>query len=216
MEAFNNIKDSNCSFNFVSNVFNMVKTTDSKKGLIVLGQFIQSALDRGEKVAFVSFSNPAQTLEVFRSLGFFFEDALIDERLIYLYYKTNFAKDMSLTQDFKGIFEEIETLGCGDVTNIAFENADVLLNTQSSFLTMSSVQMLASITGNHKATFLGQYVEMNNEASESVDQACQKILASYYSLEEKNNSSYVFDHSKRSKGLARSTSVRLGKGFVRE
>ncbi len=210
------IDNSTCSFNFVDNIFNMVRTTDSRSGLLVIGQFIQEALDKGEKAVFISFSNPVQTLEVFKSMGFFFEEAILKENLIYLYYKMDFAETLSLSQDFKSIFDEVDFLGGGNVTNIAFENADVLLNTQSSFLIMSSVQKLATFSSNHKSTFLGQYIEADTQTSRYIDQTCKKILFSYYTLTQEGKVYFIHDHSQRSKGVARRSNIKAGKGFVRK
>ncbi len=204
-----------CSFNFVNNVFNMVQTPGPKVGLKVIGQFLNESLSKGNKAALVSFDNPNLTIAAFKSLGFDFSKALEDEQLLYFYYKTNFAETLSLSQDYESIFDEIEILGGEGIERVAFTNADLLLNTQSPILTSMSIQKMAAASGNHKFTFLGQYNESQTKTHETIHDKCKSVLASFYTIQNSKSGALITDHSIRSYGFGREAVFQTGTGYVR-
>ncbi|TNE99614.1 MAG: hypothetical protein EP326_07805 [Deltaproteobacteria bacterium] len=212
---FREVERTDCSFNFVNNVFNMVQTPGPKVGLKVIGQFLNESLSNGKKAALVTFDNPTLTISAFKTLGFDFEQALETEQLIYFYYKTNFAETLSLSQDYQSIFDEIAILGGENIERVAFTNADLLLNTQSPILTSMSIQKMAAASGNHKFTFLGQYNESQSSTFETIQEKCKSVLASFYTIKNSVDGAVVTDHSMRSYGFGREAVFQLGRGYVR-
>ena len=165
-------------------VFNLLKTCSKATQLTAVGHFISEGLASGQRVVLVGFENAAPLFNSLGFCGFSFEEALNDERLVYLYYKPSFSQQLSFTVDYKKVFNEIINIsnvaGVG-VDRIVFLHADTLFNLQSRLLAQSSAERVLSSVAEMDVCMLGVFQSLPGAVQEHLDSVAG-VLGSYFEI----------------------------------
>lgn len=156
----------------VRHALNVLSTPDHAASVVACGHFLAAGLARGERVVLVSFDHPDHILGCMQAYGFEFSEALSDEQLLYVYYKSSSARSVRLTADYHGLFDELLRLCNGSVDCAAFLNVEVLINLQSLLLAQTSVAELALATAGSGATVLGCHTPLPGNLCDYLDAAC--------------------------------------------
>ena len=118
----------------------------------------------------------------FKEAGFCFDNELLTQQLIYLYYKPLFSYSLCYITDYRQLFEEIILLSNGDIGRIAFLNADVLFNLESHLLAEASAHHIITSFSDDKKTILGCYQASNTPSHQILDQIGKEFLGSYLEI----------------------------------
>jgi hypothetical protein len=207
----------------VCDAINILEAADQNSSIAALGHYISSGLEQGKRVAFVSFENPKHALAKLEQYGFgSLESYLKKEQLIYIYYTPLFTKALSLSFDYRRLFEEIDQIGGQEITRVAFANCEVLFNLQSVPLAKASAIKLLSATENKKFTTLGSYIRREDSGQKNLTQACESTLISYITIDKcgDNGTSLYQFAVRKSLNMATEDTLKLKLlkqyGFVKE
>lgn len=165
-----------------SQTFNLLRTGNKEISFAAIGHFIKTGLDRGERVAIVSFDHPNFLLDKYKEYGFSFAEALASEQLMYFYYKSRFSYSLSFATSYKKIYEELGNLAKRDLDRIVFLYADVLFNLETHLLAKSSVERILASFGKRNSLILGCYQAVNFRAHNVLDEVGHESLISYLEL----------------------------------
>ena len=168
--------------------FNLLRTCNYETSIAAIGHFLQEGIDQDQRVALVSFDHPVYLLNSFKEYGFSFDEELLSEKLIYLYYKPFFSHSLNFATNHQKLFNEIKSLSNGDISRIAFRNADVLFNLETHLLAESSAErIMASFNDDHCAV-LGCYQATDTQTDQHLDEVSQTYLSSYIEIKPAANS----------------------------
>src|SRR5262245_2012339 len=116
---------------YPGNVFNIIETPDHQSGLLMLAEFLISALNTGERCALVTLEDPLSLFQSFASWNFDFYEYLKTEQLTFLFYQPSVTTEIGLSNDYVGLLNELERLSVGNQQRVAFHQLDCLLNVHS-------------------------------------------------------------------------------------
>lgn len=163
--------------------FNLLRSYNKETNIAAIGHFLQEGLFRDQKVVLVSFDNPVYLMSSFKEYGFLFDEELIAENLIYLYYKPFFSHSINFSTNHQQLFSEIKSLSKGGVRRIAFLNADVLFNLETYLLAESSAERIMASFSDGQCTVLGCYQAIDSQSHQkNLDEVCQSSLSSYIEI----------------------------------
>lgn len=163
-------------------VFNLLRACNKEVNIGAIGHFLQTGLELGQKVVLVGFDYPIYLLHRFREYGFSFEDELLTERFIYLYYKPCFSHALSFTASYQHLFTEIKQLSRDGVGRLAFLNADVLFNLETHLLAELSTEKIMASFCDEDCVVLGCYQAAHIESHQRLDEVSQALLSSYIEI----------------------------------
>lgn len=170
--------------------FNLLRTFNKDSSLVAIGHFLQEGLSRDERVALVCFDNPVYLMDSFKEYGFSFNEKLVSEKLIYLYYKPFFSHSLNFSTNHKSLFTEIKTLSKNNISRIAFFNSDVLFNLESHLLAESSAQRIMASLSDNQPTILGCYQSTDSQTHKYLHEVSQTILSSYIEIKPSDNANH--------------------------
>ena len=161
---------------------NLLRANSKDIAYAAVGNFIQAGLDRGERVAIISFDHPDHLMPNFQEHGFSFERELLSEQLYYFYYKSRFSYALSLSTNYQKLFEELLRLGNSEISRIVFLNADVLFNLESQLLARSSAERILASFARRNCVILGCYKSENIPTHNLLDEIGRGSMQSYLEL----------------------------------
>lgn len=162
----------------VAGAYNMLATPDHDAAVAAIGHFLARGLRDGRRAVLVGFDNPRLILAKLEYYGFDYAAALESEQLIYLYYKPAFFHALSCSTDYTILFAEIRRLA-GEVSRLAFLNADMLFNLQSEYLAHVTAAKLAAAAGAGPTTVLGCFVHQRIAPHWLLDATCANLMPGY-------------------------------------
>ena len=167
--------------------FNLLRTCNLQTNNSAIGHFLKSGIELDQRVALIGFEHPNYMLANFKEAGFCFDNELLSQQLIYLYYKPLFSYSLCYVTDYRKLFDEILLLANGDISRIAFLNADVLFNLETHLLAEASVQHIISAFSSAGNTILGCYQASDTPSHLSLDQISKECLSSYLEIRPATN-----------------------------
>lgn len=173
-----------CCTELPTRAFNLLRVSSRGATVLAIGHFLQAGLERDQRVALVSFDHPGHLLAGFREAGFYFDRALLAEQLIYLYYKPVFSLSLNLSTNYRQLYSEIARLSNGQVSRIAFLNAEVLFNLESHLLAVSSADKLMAAFSSEHCSVLGIYHGFDTPAHHLLHQVSKASMSSYLEIRE--------------------------------
>jgi hypothetical protein len=178
--------DRSC-FGLPKQTFNLLRACNREAAVSATGHFIKTGIDLEQRVALVCFENPSFLLEKYREYGFSFDDELISEQLVYLYYKPIFSYSVSFGTDYFKLLDEAKRLSNGGVERIVFLNAEVLFNLETTLLAELSVDKVKASFNGDDCVVLGCYQAANIDAHKNLDDVCEGALGSYLEIKRQNH-----------------------------
>ena len=94
--------------------FNLLRTCNLQANISAIGHFLKSGIELDQCVALIGFEHPNYMLANFKEAGFCFDNELLSQQLIYLYYKPLFSYSLCYVTDYRKLFDEILFLANGD------------------------------------------------------------------------------------------------------
>jgi len=167
--------------------FNLLRACNAEVSISATGHFLKTGIDQGQRVALVSFEHPGYLMSRFKEYGFYFDDELLSEQLIYLYYKPCFSQSINLATNYRQLFSEIKRLSKGDVSRIVFLNADALFNLETHLLTKASAENLMATFSDDQCAILGCYQAADNPAHQHLDEIGKMFFSSYLEIKSVDN-----------------------------
>ncbi|MGV6810185.1 MAG: ATPase domain-containing protein [bacterium] len=164
------------------NSFNMLETSDSRLGLLAIAKFLIKGIQMNENVVLVTFDDPEKLIEKFASMGFNLQNLIYMEKLFILSYKETFSRSLNISTDYKGLFDEAKNLTNPQASRIAFLNANLLFNLESSNLATMSASKLTHAARSVGLTVLAQYTSIEGQAYQNLKQACHSMIDCYVSI----------------------------------
>lgn len=167
--------------------FNLLRTNNKESTLLATAHFLQTGILLNQRVTLVCFDHPSYLLPSFRKHGFNFEEALISEQLIYLYYKPSFSYALNFSTNYRSLIDEAQYLSKGNVSRIAFCNADVLFNLESQLLAKLSTENIIATFNSPHCTLLGCYEASDTAPHQLLDDTAKANLSSYLEIGSQSN-----------------------------
>ena len=178
--------------------FNILRASDEESSIAAIGHFLKAGIERNQRVCVVSFEHPLCLLPKFKSYGFYFDEDLLTERLVYLYYKPVFSFSLNFSTDYRQLLDELKRLSKGKVERIALFNSDVMFNLESHLLASSSAAGIISSFADYECVVLGCYQSASTEAYQHLHEVSMTILNSYMeiktAMQEKDRSYELIIH----------------------
>lgn len=172
-----------CDYTGLPNlVFNLLRACNKEVSISTIGHFLKAGIELDQRVALVSFDHPAYLLASFKKHGFYLEEELLSEQLIYLYYKPVFSHSLNFSTNYRQLLDETKALSRGDISRIAFLNADVLFNLETHLLAESSAERIMASFSDEHCVVLGCYQATDIPAHQHLDEVSKKSLNSYLEI----------------------------------
>ncbi len=166
--------------------FNLLRACSSEISLVSIGHFLKTGIESGKCVTLVCFDHPYYILTRLSDLGFSFEDDILSEKFIYLYYKPDFSHSLSLLNNYQQMFSEARNLS-NDSSRIAFLNVDVLFNLESYLLAESSAERIITSFNSPDCVVLGCYQASGTTGHQRLDEVGRTLLSSYLEIRHAGN-----------------------------
>ena len=163
-------------------LFNFLHTTTKDASIVAVGHFLTTGIQLEQKVVLVSFEHPKQLFPRFKEYNFDFDEALLSEKLIYLYYKPVFSFSLNLAENYRLLFSEIKSLAKGKVQRIAFFNSEVLFNLETHLLAETSAEKIMAAFCDYDCVVLGCYQATNSHINSYLDEVCHTSLRSFIEI----------------------------------
>lgn len=161
---------------------NILNVPDVSYATLAAGAFLSEGIQRNERVAVLSFEHPAKLFSRLAEAGLVLDWALQAEQMIYLYYKPDVAHSISLSVDYRELFNEVVRIGGEGIQRLVLFNVDALINANSEHLVHTSLHQLIYAANHFQLTLLGLFVASGHVA-ELLDEGCRAILPGYYLLD---------------------------------
>ena len=182
----------------------VIETPDYHSGQVILGQYLNYGLQKGERCVLITFDTANSFFENFLDWNYNFRQYLDSEQFVLLNYKGNIANEVGLTYAYDSLFEEINRLSGGQLpARVAIQQVDTLINLNNMILMNQSAQKLAVAANQpHTAemTLLGHFVQFNDPIHRDLSIALQKTVPGYFSLEKVHPGS-AYDYTFTTKKL---------------
>lgn len=182
----------------------VIETPDYHSGQVILGQYLNYGLKKGQRCVLITFDTAISFFENFLDWNYDFRQYLDTEQFILLNYKANIANEVGLTYNYDSLFEEINRLCGGELpARVAIQQVDTLINLNNMVLMNQSAQKLAVAANQpHTAdmTLLGHFVQFNDPTHRDLSIALQKTVPGYFSLE-KHHTGSAYDYRFTTKKL---------------
>ncbi len=162
--------------------FNLLRTCNVEVSTSAIGHFLETGIELGQRVALVSFEHPDYLMARFEEYGFDFENELLSEQLIYLYYKPFFSQSINFSTNHRQMFDEIKGLSKGGVNRIVFLNTEVLFNLETHLLAKASAEKIMASFCDDQCVILGCYQATDNPAHQNLDEISKMFLSSYLEI----------------------------------
>lgn len=163
-------------------VFNLLRACNKEVSIAAIGHFLKAGIELGQRVVLVSFEHPAYLMDNFKEYGVSFDDELLSEQLIYLYYKPFFSHSLNFATNHQKLFDEVQSLAKGDISRIAFLNADVLFNLETHLLAESSAERIMASFSSEHCMVLGCYQATDTLSHQHLDEVSKTVLTSYIEI----------------------------------
>ena len=118
----------------------------------------------------------------FKEYNFDFDDALLTEQLIYLYYKPVFSFSLNLATNYRLLFDEIKALAKSEAGRIAFLNSEVLFNLETHLLAETSAEKIMATFCDQDCVVLGCYQATNSHVNTYLNDICHTSLRSFLEI----------------------------------
>lgn len=167
--------------------FNLLRTCNKATSISAIGHFLKAGIEQGEHVVLVGFDNPAYLFENFKEYGVSFDDELLSEQFIYLYYKPFFSHSLNFATNHKKLLDEVKSLSKGNIGRIAFLNTDVLFNLETHLLAESSAERIVASFNDVDCLIMGSYQATDTNTHQRLDEVSKNFLNSYYEIKLSSN-----------------------------